>query len=177
MRWQDEVEEIINPVDYEHMTASELADGSAAKAAILHRLAGALVEALEWLEDVHASMMERWNCADCPAATPDTEVHVPFVHLERTGWTDHDEPTAGPGARLSQGECLMHQRTETLLSIAAVAELLGVSADTVRRMQAAGYIRAVVLPSGHRRFRPAEVARVRRELGYDERPDTTGKEA
>ncbi len=53
-----------------------------------------------------------------------------------------------------------------LLTITEAAERLGVSAATLRRWADSGAIRTVRLPSGYRRFEPAEVARKRRELGF-----------
>ena len=46
---------------------------------------------------------------------------------------------------------------QELLSIGAAAAQLGVSIDTLRRWSAAGRIPVVVLPSGHRRYRLADI--------------------
>jgi excisionase family DNA binding protein len=43
------------------------------------------------------------------------------------------------------------------LKISEAAALLGVSVKTVRRWEDKGYLSAVRTPSGHRRFRRAEV--------------------
>lgn len=45
------------------------------------------------------------------------------------------------------------------------ADAIGVSHDTVRRWAIKGWIKAEVLPSGHRRYAPAEIQRVKRQMG------------
>lgn len=45
-----------------------------------------------------------------------------------------------------------------LLTIGEAAKALGVHVDTLRRWADAGLIQVVVLPSGHRRFRAADIA-------------------
>ena len=50
---------------------------------------------------------------------------------------------------------------ETLISIGHAARLLGVHSDTVRRWTASGQIAAVRTPGGHRRYRLADVDRMR----------------
>jgi excisionase family DNA binding protein len=49
-----------------------------------------------------------------------------------------------------------------------VGRRLGIHVNTLRRWVDQGEIRAVRLPSGYRRFEPAEVERKRRELGFQE---------
>lgn len=47
--------------------------------------------------------------------------------------------------------------TDQLVSVGVAAEKLGVSDDTIRRWADAGLLAAIVLPSGHRRFRVADL--------------------
>lgn len=54
--------------------------------------------------------------------------------------------------------------TKALLSVRETARLLGVHENTVRNWQQRGLLRAVRLPSGVRRFEPAEVERLRAEM-------------
>ena len=55
--------------------------------------------------------------------------------------------------------------TEKLLTVAQVAKLLGVHVNTVRNWADKGLIKVVMLPSGYRRFEPAEIERLRKEMG------------
>ena len=52
-----------------------------------------------------------------------------------------------------------------LLTIAQAAARLGVHPDTLRGWADKGLVPMVRLPSGYRRFAPAEIERVRREMG------------
>ena len=52
-----------------------------------------------------------------------------------------------------------------LLSISEAASQLGVSTNTLRRWADRGLIKVVRLPSGYRRFTPAEVRRLHHEMG------------
>jgi excisionase family DNA binding protein len=54
----------------------------------------------------------------------------------------------------------------TLLQVREVARALGVHENTVRRWEQTGYIRAVRLPSGVRRFRAEDIEQVRARM-YD----------
>ena len=54
-----------------------------------------------------------------------------------------------------------------LLTVAQAAKLLGVHANTVRAWADKGLIKVVLLPSGYRRFEPAEIERMRKEMGLD----------
>jgi excisionase family DNA binding protein len=51
-----------------------------------------------------------------------------------------------------------------LLQVREAAEELGVHQNTLRRWEEAGYIRAVKLPSGVRRFRSEDVGRLRGKM-------------
>jgi len=63
-----------------------------------------------------------------------------------------------------------------LISIGDVADELGVSVPTVRKWADTGEMKAIRLPSGFRRFEPAEVDRKRREMGFaDETPAPAGR--
>lgn len=59
------------------------------------------------------------------------------------------------------------------MQVRQAAERLGVHENTVRRWEQAGWINAVRLPSGVRRFRPEDVERLRERIyggsgsGYD----------
>lgn len=59
------------------------------------------------------------------------------------------------------------------MQVRQTAERLGVHENTVRRWEQAGWINAVRLPSGVRRFRPEDVERLREKIyggsgsGYD----------
>ena len=56
-------------------------------------------------------------------------------------------------------------RPPRLLTVAQAAARLGVHADTLRAWADKGLVPVVRLPSGYRRFDPAEIERVRREIG------------
>jgi len=64
------------------------------------------------------------------------------------------------------------EQSERLLNITEAARLLGVHANTLRGWADRGLVKAIRLPSGHRRFTPAEIDRIRLEMGFDE---TEGK--
>lgn len=51
-----------------------------------------------------------------------------------------------------------------LLQVREAARALGVHENTLRRWEESGYIRAVRLPSGVRRFRPEDVERTRQRM-------------
>ena len=59
------------------------------------------------------------------------------------------------------------------LQVRQAAERLGVHENTVRRWEQVGWIHAIRLPSGVRRFRPEDVERLRQKIyggsddGYD----------
>ncbi len=60
----------------------------------------------------------------------------------------------------------MTEQTEKLLTISQAAARLGVHPTTLRTWADTGRIAVVKLPtSGYRRFYPAEVERLRREMG------------
>ena len=54
---------------------------------------------------------------------------------------------------------------ERLLAVAAAAARLGVHPKTLRAWADKGLVPVVKLPSGYRRFRPADIERVRGEMG------------
>lgn len=54
-----------------------------------------------------------------------------------------------------------YTKADQLLPIGDVAKALGVSIETVRRWDRAGHIESVRTPGGQRRFRRAEVDRLR----------------
>jgi excisionase family DNA binding protein len=56
--------------------------------------------------------------------------------------------------------------TMELIKVGEAARLLGVHADTVRRLTAAGKLPAVILPSKHRRYQRSVVERLRQSWGY-----------
>ena len=62
----------------------------------------------------------------------------------------------------------MAEQSARLLTISQAADLLGVSPATLRRWADEGELKAVKLPSGYRRFEPAEIERKRREMGFSE---------
>jgi DNA-binding transcriptional MerR regulator len=51
-----------------------------------------------------------------------------------------------------------------LMQVRAAARELGVHENTLRRWEEAGLVNAVRLPSGVRRFRPEDVARLRDQI-------------
>jgi hypothetical protein len=53
----------------------------------------------------------------------------------------------------------------------------GISQGTLRIYAEKGMIPVIKLPSGHRRFRPADVERLRREWGIDESDSTKERDA
>ena len=66
----------------------------------------------------------------------------------------------------------MLREIDRLLTINEAARRLGVHQNTLRSWADKGLVRHARLPSGHRRFTAAEVARLRREMGLD--PDEGG---
>ncbi len=58
-----------------------------------------------------------------------------------------------------------------LLTISRAARQLGISQGTLRGYADKDMIPVVKLPSGHRRFRPADVQRLRQEMGIDKSDD------
>ncbi len=54
-----------------------------------------------------------------------------------------------------------------LLSISTAAKRLGISQGALRLYADKGSIPVVKLPSGHRRFRPEDIQKLRREMGID----------
>jgi putative resolvase len=62
----------------------------------------------------------------------------------------------------------MVEERSKVLGITEAAELLGISPTTLRRWVEDGTVKAVKLPSGHRRFEVSEIERKRRELGFSE---------
>ena len=57
---------------------------------------------------------------------------------------------------------------QRLLTIAQLAERLGVHVNTVRNWANRGLIPHIKLPSGYRRFKPEEVERFAQEMGLGE---------
>lgn len=55
-----------------------------------------------------------------------------------------------------------------LLTISTAAKRLGISQGTLRVYADKGIIPVITLPSGHRRFKPEDVERLRKEWGIDE---------
>ncbi len=62
----------------------------------------------------------------------------------------------------------MTMQPARLLTVSQAAARLGISQDTVRRWADQGLLKTVKLPSGYRRFEPAEIERKRREMGFAE---------
>ncbi|MBI3964836.1 MAG: MerR family transcriptional regulator [Chloroflexi bacterium] len=56
---------------------------------------------------------------------------------------------------------------EKLLTIKEAARLLTVHQDTLRSWADKGKVPMVKLPSGYRRFKPSDIARLRRDMGLD----------
>ncbi len=52
-----------------------------------------------------------------------------------------------------------------LLTVKEAAQQIGISPNTLRKWSDEGDMPTVRLPSGHRRYDPAEIQRKRRELG------------
>ena len=87
----------------------------------------------------------------------------------------HDLPDKGVGLRHRPGRpevasndppefpariavtCVHTGMNDSYLTVGAVAARIGVHVDTVRRMEAGGHLTPVRLPSGHRRYRRADV--------------------
>ena len=60
------------------------------------------------------------------------------------------------------------QRDPTrLLTISQAAAQLGVHPDTLRAWADKGLVPVVRTPTGYRRFEPAEIARIRKEMGLE----------
>lgn len=59
-------------------------------------------------------------------------------------------------------------REQGLVGITEAARLLGVHPNTLRNWADRGLVRAIKLPSGHRRFALAEIERVRRDMGMEQ---------
>lgn len=63
-----------------------------------------------------------------------------------------------------------------LLNIGEAAKRLGVSTGTLRAYADKGDVPVVRLPSGHRRFRPEDIDRVRRDMGLDRHDEDKSEE-
>jgi DNA-binding transcriptional MerR regulator len=63
-----------------------------------------------------------------------------------------------------------------LLKISEAARRLNIAPATLRVYAEKGLVPVVKLPSGHRRFKPEDVQRLRREWGLDPADDDSGKE-
>ncbi len=68
------------------------------------------------------------------------------------------------------------RRTPKLLTVSQAAGMLGVHQQTLRAWADKGLVPHVKLPSGYRRFRVADIERLRREMGL-EVGDEEGKAA
>jgi excisionase family DNA binding protein len=55
-----------------------------------------------------------------------------------------------------------------LLTISTAAKRLGISQGTLRGYAEKGIVPVITLPSGHRRFKPEDIQRLRAEWGLDE---------
>lgn len=53
----------------------------------------------------------------------------------------------------------------TLLTISTAAKRLGISQGTLRGYAEKGIVPVITLPSGHRRFKPEDIERLRNEWG------------
>ncbi len=60
-----------------------------------------------------------------------------------------------------------------LLSIGEAARELGVSDQTLRTWEKKGFIKAVRLPSGYRRYTVEEIERMKREMGLLPKTETS----
>jgi excisionase family DNA binding protein len=68
-----------------------------------------------------------------------------------------------------------HGMEDQLLSIGEAARRLHVSQSTVRGWSKKGILPVIKLPSGHRRFRIADVDRLRADMGLDPiKPESEG---
>jgi excisionase family DNA binding protein len=63
---------------------------------------------------------------------------------------------------------------QQLLTVTQAAQQLAVSPNTLRKWSMDGRIRTVRLPSGHRRYEPAVIAEMRRELGFQDAVPAAG---
>ena len=63
----------------------------------------------------------------------------------------------------------MDRQEERLLTISQAAGRLGVHANTLRSWADRGLVPMVKLPSGYRRFRPADIERVAEGMGLSDR--------
>ncbi len=66
--------------------------------------------------------------------------------------------------------------TQDLLKITDAAKRLGISQGTLRGYADKGLVPVVKLPSGHRRFRAADVQRLREVMGIDPKEESKGDE-
>lgn len=62
--------------------------------------------------------------------------------------------------------------SDDLFNVRQTAKELGVHENTVRNLEKRGELKAVRLPSGVRRFRKADIARMRDEMWGQFAPDT-----
>jgi excisionase family DNA binding protein len=58
----------------------------------------------------------------------------------------------------------MAEAQSRMMTVSQAAAQLGISQDTLRRLADSGRIRAMTLPSGHRRFEVEEIERAKRDL-------------
>jgi excisionase family DNA binding protein len=63
-----------------------------------------------------------------------------------------------------------------LLKNSEAAKRLGITQGTLRGHADKGIIPVVTLPSGHRRFREADIQRLRQDLGIDPNDDGKGND-
>ncbi len=63
-----------------------------------------------------------------------------------------------------------------LLTINEAARRLGIHQNTLRTWADKGLVPHVKLPSGHRRFRPADIDRLRREWGLADEEDAGSRD-
>lgn len=78
-------------------------------------------------------------------------------------FTDPGELSRNLAAPMRRGTTAGGERSEELLSLSAVAEALGVSPSTVRRLADQGVLPGARTEGGHRRFRREDVQRLARE--------------